>query len=113
MTRIIFVISGRVISHQTQQRIGGLQIEFWHKAESTPQMNKLIGIDTTSDQGSFSVAATDDHFDKFFIPEKPDVFFRVYSQGQLLKSTEEDVLTAVASGRTGIVIEIDLPAKGE
>lgn len=109
MARIIFVISGRVISHQTQKGIVGLQVEVWHKGGRLASQNKLIGGDTTSDEGNFSVAATDDRFDRFSIPPKPDVFFRVLRQGRLLKSTEDDVLKSVSSGRTGIVIEIDLP----
>src|SRR5215510_4046784 len=100
---IIFEISGRVINHETKLGAADLQIEAWHKAGPLKTDNKLIGPPTplrTTAQGDFHITATVDHFKEFSIPQKPDVFFKVFGQdGKLLKSTEDAILKSVGSGR--------------
>src|SRR5215475_4292044 len=109
---IIFEISGRVINHETRLGAADLRIEAWHKGGPLRTDNKLIGPPTplkTTAQGDFHITATVDHFKEFSIPKTPDVFFMVFGQdGKLLKSTEDGVLRKVESGRTNIVIEVDI-----
>lgn len=115
-SKIIFEISGHVINRETKLGAAGLQIEAWHKGGPLSTDNKLIGPlipRKTTAQGDFHITATDDHFEKFSIPQKPDVFFRVYGQeGKLLKSTEDAVLRKVESGRKDIVIEVEIATNG-
>jgi hypothetical protein len=117
-SRIIFEISGRVINRETKLGAADLRIEAWHKGGPLSTDNKLIGPppslpQKTTAQGDFHITATDDHFEKFSIPRKPNVFFRVYGQeGKLLTSTEDAVLKNVESGRKDIVIEVDIATNG-
>lgn len=116
VSAIAFEISGRVINRETGAGVADLRIEAWHKGGPVATDNKLIGPlipRKTTAQGDFHITATDDHFEKFSIPRKPDVFFRVYGQeGKLLKSTEDAVLRKMESGRKNIVIEVEIIPDG-
>src|SRR5262249_43761887 len=118
-SKIIFEISGRVIDQETKLGAADLRVEAWHKGSPD---NKLIGplstdngltdpqapLKTTA-QGNFHITATNDYFEKQSIPEKPDVFFKVYGQdGKLLKSTEDTFLKKMISGKDDVVIEVDI-----
>jgi len=113
---IIFEISGRVINRETKLGAANLQIEAWHKGGALKTDNKLIGPlipQKTSARGDFHITATDSHFEKFSIPQRPDVFFKVYDQnGKLIKSTEDAVLRKVEPGRKDIVIEVEIATNG-
>jgi hypothetical protein len=110
--KMIFEISGRVINIETKLGVAGLQVEAWHKGKPPKTDNKLIGPLIplkTSAQGDFHITATDDHFEMFSIPRKPDVFFKIYSpEGKLLRNAENVVLKNADSGRKDIVIGVEI-----
>jgi hypothetical protein len=110
--KIIFEISGRVINIETKLGVAGLLVEAWHKGKPPKTDNKLIGPLIplkTSAQGEFHIAVSDDHFEIFSIPRKPDVFFKIYSpEGKLLRNAEDVVLKKADSGRKDIVIGVDV-----
>jgi hypothetical protein len=112
-TEIVFSIAGRVTSRQrSPRRISGLRVQAWHK-DQDGFLEKLVGSAETDAQGHFLITATKDYFSRFSIPATPDLFFKVYLRDRLIKSTEETLLRAVASGREDIVIELDFPTGPE
>ena len=106
----LFQISGRVINSETRLGVADLNIEAWHKDEP---LDKLIGpplrqmVKTTA-EGHFHITATKEHFKQFSIPPRPDLFFKVYREDKLIKSTEDAVLIGVKSCIEGIIIEVDV-----
>lgn len=102
-----FRITGRVIDSATQQGIAGLQVEAWDKDLIC---NDLVGSTATDEQGAFQIAFTEAHFKELFLDRQPDLFFKVFREDELIKSTEDSVLWNVAAGNTEVVIEVAIPA---
>lgn len=104
----VLEISGQVKDHETQEGIEGLKVEVWHKGGQLRII--MIRATGTGAQGNFHILILDIDFEQLNLPSKLNLFFRVYRQNALLKSTEDDLLKGVDSDRKGIVIEVDLPA---
>jgi receptor-binding and translocation channel-forming TcA subunit of Tc toxin/ABC toxin-like protein/neuraminidase-like protein/virulence plasmid A protein len=104
-----FRITGRVIDLKSQDGIAGLRVEAWDKELI---FHDLVGSAITDEQGSFRIEFPESHFKELFRDQRPDLFFKVFREKELIKSTEGSVLWNVAAGDTGVVIEVGLPAAG-
>ena len=101
-----FRITGLVIDSTTQQGIAGLRVEAWDKDLI---FDDLVGGTVTDGQGAFQIEFTSSYFAELFLDRQPDLFFKVFREDELIKSTEDSVLWNVAAGNTEVVIEVEIP----
>src|SRR6185295_14474758 len=101
-----FRINGHVVDSESRSGVAGLHIEAWDKDLI---FNDLVGSAVTDAQGAFLIELDRAYFKELFLDRKPDLFFKVFKDGELFRSTEDDVLWNVESGATGIVIEVNIP----
>ncbi len=99
-----FRLSGHVIDSQTNEGLAALRVEAWDKDLI---YNDLVGSTITDEQGAFQIEFNESYFRELFLERRPDLFFKVFSQEKLIKSTEDSVLWNVAAGETQIVIPVD------
>ena len=100
-----FHIDGQVLNHATRQGIVGVRVEAWDKDLI---FNDLLGSAVTDDKGRFHIVFQDSDFQDLFGDDDPDLFFRVFDKGVLIKSTEDTVLWNVKDEQTEIIIEVDV-----
>jgi Dyp-type peroxidase family len=106
-----FRICGRVIDRQTRYGVVGLRVEAWDKDLIC---NDLVGTANTNSQGTFRIEFNESYFRDLFLDRQPDLFFKVFHEDELIKSTEDLVLWNVSTGDTEVSIEVDVeicPAK--
>lgn len=96
-------ITGRVIDRQTRSGVAGLRVESWDK---DLLVHDHIGSAVTDAEGAFQIEVEDSQLKNIFIDRKPDLFFKVFDDGRLLRSTEDSVLWNVDRA-TDVVIEGD------
>lgn len=103
-------IKGILLSKESQTPIAGLQIEIWDKnlVFDTP-----VGKCTSDLEGRFEVRFSEKRLLKLIFDRKPDLFFKVFYKGQLIKSTENDVIWNFDSSHKPIVVKLDWPHKGD
>ena len=100
-----FVITGRVLNAGSALAASNLRVEAWDK---DLLVDDLVGGATPDAEGNFRIVFGSDYFQELFTDRKPDLFFKVYNEDTLLKSTEDSVLWNVDSKET--VADIDLGA---
>ncbi|HBB31404.1 MAG TPA: hypothetical protein DDZ80_21630 [Cyanobacteria bacterium UBA8803] len=100
-----FQILGSVIDSKTSGQVSGLRVEAWDKDLI---INDLVGSAVTDERGNFHIEFDESYFQELFADRQPDLFFRIFRDNQLLKSTEDSVLWQVAPGQTQVLIEIEL-----
>lgn len=101
-------ITGRVIDRKTRCGIAGLRIEAWDKDLIC---NDLVGSAVTRDEeGTFGMEFDESYLQELFQDRHLDLFFKVFHEKELIKSTEDSVLWNVETGETNIIIEVDVPA---
>jgi hypothetical protein len=89
-----FQIIGRVIDSNTGKGIPGLRVEAWDKDLI---FDDFIGKTITDKQGKFVIEFTESHFKDIFLDRRPDLFFKIYENKKLIKSTEDSILWNVSS----------------
>ncbi|NEO09783.1 peptidoglycan-binding protein [Moorena sp. SIO3I8] len=100
----IFRILGRVIDPKTSGVVSGLRVEAWDKDLI---FNNLVGRAITDDHGSFGMEFDESYFQELFADQRPDIFFKVFCDQQLIKSTEDSVLWNLDIGETEVLITVD------
>lgn len=104
MTNKTFHISGRVIAQMTNQSTAGLRVEAWDKDLI---IDDLVDSAVTETDGSFQLLFEESYFRELFIDRQPDLYFKVYNQEELIKSTEDSVVWNVKKQNSQVVIELD------
>jgi hypothetical protein len=98
-----FQINGRVIAEDSGRGIAGLRVEAWDKDLF---FDDLVGNALTDAQGSFRIEFTGKYFREIFFDREPDLFFKVFSDQRLIKSTEDSVLWNTRAGLTSVEIRV-------
>ena len=106
MSDKIFHIIGHIIARESREGLAGLQIEAWDKDLIC---DDFLGSAVTDDQGTFNIEFSESHFRELFLDRQPDLFFKVFYEKKLIKSTEDSVLWNVDAGETEIEIEVKAP----
>ena len=101
-----FHITGSVIDSKSQNKIARLRVEAWDKDLI---VDDLVGSAFTDAQGAFLIEFDRSYFKELFLDRQPDLFFKVFHDGELIKSTEDEVLWNVERGETAVVIEVNMP----
>ncbi len=98
-----FRIIGQVIDSQTDKGVSGIQVEAWDKDLIC---DDLVGSAITDKQGAFQIEFDESYFKELFLDRKPDLFFKVFYKGELIKSTEDSILWNIENQNTQITIPI-------
>jgi hypothetical protein len=98
-----YQINGRVIDVKSGRGIAGLRVEAWDKDKLAPD---LVGSGETDADGRFRIGFNRSYYRELFFDRDPDLFFRVFSDGGLIKSTEDSVLWNVRAGATSVEIAV-------
>jgi hypothetical protein len=102
-------MQGRVTDRQGQG-IPNLRIEAW---DNDLILHDLVGSAITDEQGAFQMQFEESYFRELFLDRQPGLFFRVFRENILIKSTEKSVMWNVETAKTPVVIEVDLAAAEE
>ena len=89
MTGRTFRIFGRVIDRRSDIAVPKVRVEAWDKDLIC---DDLVGSATTNQQGAFLIEFDESYFRELFLDRRPDLYFKVFSEGLLIESTENSVL---------------------
>lgn len=101
-------IIGRVISSSTRQGVAGARVEAWDKDS---HVDDLVGNAVTDAEGFFVIEFDSSYFRELFADRRPDLFFKVFLQDKLIKSTEDSVLWNVDKHDIPVSIELDVDVR--
>ncbi len=104
ITNKTFRISGRVIERTTHQGVAGLRVEAWDK---DLRIDDLVGSAVIEANGTFQLSFDESYFQELFFDRQPDLYFKVYNQQKLIKSTEDSVLWNIKEQESEVVIELE------
>jgi hypothetical protein len=99
-------ITARVIDRQTSSGVPELRVEAWDKDLI---FDDSLSSAVTDSQGAFQFEFDESYFTELFLDRRPDLFFKVYHEDKLIKSTEDSIIWNVKPGDTELVINVDAP----
>ncbi len=94
-------IHGLVIN-QNGHGVPNLKVEAWDK---DLLIDDFLGSAITNNQGEFSITFDSSKFREFFLDKSPDVFFKVYHNGDLIRDTSGEL---ICNAGNNIDIEIKI-----
>ncbi len=100
-----FHIQGQVRDENTGVGIGGLHVE---GCDKDLLVDDSVAEATTEANGVFHLKFEAKRFRELFLDREPDLFFKIYQDGKLVKSTRDSVIWNVKSGDSKIVIEVNV-----
>jgi hypothetical protein len=105
MTKEIFSIDGRVVDTMTGRGVQGLRVEAWDKARV---YDDSVGSAISDEQGAFQIQIDQSYFRELFQERRPDLYFKIFREQDLVKSTEDSVIWNVEAGETELTIKLVL-----
>jgi hypothetical protein len=100
-----FKILGRVIDRTTRNGIAGLRVEAWDRDAI---FDDLVGSAVTDEKGAFLIEFDERYFKELIFDRRPDLFFKVFLNEELIKSTEDSVLWNVSQPQVDLEIEVEM-----
>lgn len=98
-----FTITGKV-SGRDKQALPNLRIEVWDK---DLLVDDFLGEDRTDESGAFAISFTQEYFKELFLDREPDLYFKIYDNDVLIRSTENTVLWNVRDNQENLHIILD------
>lgn len=93
------MISGRVIHEEKRWPLGGLRIEAW---DDDVFVDDFLACSTTDANGQFELQFDPARFSESFLDRKPDLYFKVYQDDELLETSA--VMKNLEKGHHGTTI---------
>ncbi len=100
-----YEINGRIVGSRNRNGLYNLRVEAWEK---DVKYNDLLGNAVTNSEGGFNIRFDSNYFRENRPESEPDVFFKIYMGGRLLKSTEEEPIRN-APQKLDVTIDVDNP----
>ena len=100
-----YKIKGTVTSKSGGCGVPNLNVEAWDK---DLVIDDLLGSAKTDENGSFTLNFKKTYYKEICFDRKPDIYFKVFHRGKLIKSTEDAVLWNVKSGEVVINIPVTI-----
>jgi hypothetical protein len=97
---------GRVVNRKTRKGIPGLRVEAWDKDLI---FDDFVGQTVTDDNGEFTLEFESSYYKELCFDRKPDIYFKIYLERELIHSTEDSVLWNVANPDIRITIPVPMP----
>ena len=92
-----FVIKGTVVDKATGDGVEDLYVEAWDEHGA---YDKTLGSDTTNEKGEFTIRFAENWFKQVFRERRPDVYFMVYREDELLTSGDYEGVDLAPLTRT-------------
>lgn len=92
-----------IIAEENQSPIAGVLVEAWDKDLF---FDDFLASNQTDENGRCDLVFDESRFKEFIFDSKPDVFFKVYRDGQLLIDTRNTVLCNLTPGNHEQLLEI-------
>jgi hypothetical protein len=103
-----YQINGRVADAKTGRGIPGLRVEAWDKDLF---YDDLVGQAVTDGAGRFRIDFAESYYSEGFFEGNPELYFKLFSGGELLASTKDSVGWSPRAGSRPV--EIAVPWQGE
>ncbi len=105
-----YTVQGAVTSERDGRGLPNLKVEAWDK---DLVIDDLLGAANTDSNGGFTLDFDETHYREICIDRKPDVYFKVFFEGDLIKSTEDSVLWNVEAREMTITIPVSIERSRE
>lgn len=100
----VYILRGKVINNK-KHGVAGLKVEAFDYDFN--RSNDYLGADTTDEGGAFEIC-----FNKSdFTEHKPDIFFKVYQNNNLLLNTQEHFIRDADENTKPIILTVDATEK--
>jgi hypothetical protein len=97
-----YQVAGRVVGAKAKG-IPNARVEAWDK---DLLVDDQVASAVTDKDGRFKIEFDSSRFRELFFDRKPDLFFKVYINDKLAKSTEDSILWNVEAKKTEVTIEV-------
>src|SRR3954466_2170668 len=95
-------IRGLVISADTRRPLSGLRVEAWDRDQC---WDTALGAADSDANGEFTIAV-DPQRSQELHSTRPDIYFKVFRDKQLLANTRSQVLWNVAQPRVRVIVPV-------
>lgn len=94
-------IEGIILDSNTAKGIAGVRVEAWDKDWL---LDDSIGQDISNAQGVFHIGFKKSDFNDLIGENKPDIYFKLYKDNQLIHSTQDTILWNIEQEDTKVII---------
>ena len=104
MSKKSFRINGQVRNRGAKQGVVGVRVEAW---DNDLLFDDRVGAADTGADGSFQIAFDQSHFRELFLDRRPDLYLKVFRDGELIVSTKDRTLWNERAGEVPVIVEVD------
>ncbi len=101
-----YLINGRVVDRASQNGVRGVRVEAWDR---DTRYHDMLGQGVSNDSGAFSIGFDSVYFGDYGEDHSPDVYFKVFLDGQEVLSTFDRPLKNSGRGGIDVKLELDMP----